>query len=424
MSRFGLSKSKAAEAGALSESSGRFLLNRSLVAGLLSLCAIAQLVSIAPKFAGRSRLMDFSQWYVQATALKEGINPYTTDLHPLASRLGMNLPDIHPYFGSYPPTFLIGFEPLVGFSPATAYWIWLSLGAVSLVGIFYFTILSEGRFTGVEKVSLVALALLFYPVIIHFRFAQVQLLLLFMLLEVARRLERKVDAGAGLLLAATILLKIYPFVMIVYLVIRQRWRALLFTGLGLVGGALITWLFVGFGQSLSFLGRLLYVNGLMGSESLAGAITQVFQAFQSRIAGHSVDTLRRVVIAFAEIGLVGLSILATLRPRAISCGIEPAFGLWLIVTVLLVNTSRSHYAVFFIPSMVQLAMAAKYRMVSGWVIGLGAFAYLWATFVGHLSTRVALSNPPLSAQLEALHFLSAAAIYLVAFQLSRPVESD
>lgn len=423
MSRVELSKSRPAEAGASSDSSALFLLNRSLVAVLLSLCAIAQLASILPKFAGRWRQLDFSQWYVEATALKEGINPYTTELHPLAARLGMHLPDIHPYYGSYPPTFLIGFEPLVLLSPATAYWIWLGLGAAALVGILYLTVLSEEKFTSVEKVSLVALAILFYPVIIHFRFAQVQLLLLFMLLGVARLLEKKVDAAAGLLLAATILLKIYPFVMVIYLVIRQRWRALLYTGLGLLGGALITVVIFGFSRSLPFLGRLLFVNGLMGSESVAGAITQVFQLFQSPIAGHWVDTLRRIVIAFAEIGLVCLSIFATLRPRAISCGIEPAFGLWLIVTVLLVNTSRNHYAVFFIPSMVQLTMAAKYRMVSAWVIGLGAFAYVWATFVGHLTTRVALSNVPLSHQLEGLHFLAAAAIYVVAFQLSRPVES-
>ncbi len=53
--------------------------------------------------------MDFSFYYTSALAMRKGLNPYTTNVMQLASRLGLHINGV-PY-GNDPPTFLLCFEP-------------------------------------------------------------------------------------------------------------------------------------------------------------------------------------------------------------------------------------------------------------------------------------------------------------------------
>jgi hypothetical protein len=68
----------------------------------------------------RARTWDFSHYYVSALAMRQGINPYATSLAPLASSLGLDIKEIDK--ATYPPTFILLFEPLTLLAPVSAYW--------------------------------------------------------------------------------------------------------------------------------------------------------------------------------------------------------------------------------------------------------------------------------------------------------------
>jgi glycosyl transferase family 87 len=77
----------------------------------------------------RSNRFDFSVHYSSALALRQGLNPYTTDLGRIGGPLGLEIwPLIH---SSATPFFLVCFEPLTVMPPHTAYWVWFGLNIIA-----------------------------------------------------------------------------------------------------------------------------------------------------------------------------------------------------------------------------------------------------------------------------------------------------
>jgi hypothetical protein len=118
---------------------------------------------------------------------------------------------------SYPPTFLLCFEPLTLLSPVTAYWVWFGFNFLAIAAALMLLLGDENRLDMRTAGSLCALAMLYTPVRENFRYAQSQILILLLLVLSMRRLQRGGDASAGLILSWAILLRIYPAVMLVYL---------------------------------------------------------------------------------------------------------------------------------------------------------------------------------------------------------------
>ena len=93
--------------------SGEISFLRRISISLLAL-ALAYAFGILWNFRWRSNQTDFSHYYVSALAMRRGIDPYTTDLKPLASlknqcssrskanRLGLDVEEIN--IGTYPPS--------------------------------------------------------------------------------------------------------------------------------------------------------------------------------------------------------------------------------------------------------------------------------------------------------------------------------
>jgi hypothetical protein len=76
----------------------------------------------------RQHQWDFSPYYVAALAMREGINPYATDLRPLGQQLGLE----GIARATDTPFFPLRFEPLTWLRPAPAYGIWLAISAAAL----------------------------------------------------------------------------------------------------------------------------------------------------------------------------------------------------------------------------------------------------------------------------------------------------
>jgi hypothetical protein len=93
---------------------------------------------------------------------------------------------------------------------------------------------------------------LYEPTTQEFFYAQTQILILLLLALVMRWLQRGHDAAAGFALALAGLLKIFPLLLIGYLLAIRRWRATVYTVCGLLLGGLLTLALVGLTHSLAF----------------------------------------------------------------------------------------------------------------------------------------------------------------------------
>src|SRR5713226_10139514 len=99
---------------------------------------------------------------------------------------------------------------------------------------------------------LVALALPYAPVTSHFVSSQNKFLTLLTLVLMMRCMEDGDDGSAGLLLALAGLTWMFPFVIGGYLLIRRRWRVMLYAAAGslLLGGIKVD--LIGVAKSVSF----------------------------------------------------------------------------------------------------------------------------------------------------------------------------
>jgi Glycosyltransferase family 87 len=229
---------------------------------LVLLCAgVAMHLGIAiAQAASRMHEWDFSHYYVAAFAMRTGLNPYAMDLRPLGRQIGL----AGIARATDTPFFLLCFEPITWLGPAGAYWVWFAINAVSLA-LAMFLILravarpnSHGHTTpGLnrrELISLCAIVLIYPPLSNHIFFAQMQILVLLLLVVAMRFLEGARDRTAGIVLAVATLLKVFPIVMVGYLIVCRRWRGLEWMGIGLVAGVATTAFAFGLERIESFVG--------------------------------------------------------------------------------------------------------------------------------------------------------------------------
>src|SRR5580692_11079149 len=98
---------------------------------LVLLCAgtLMHLGYVVAQAASRTRLWDFSHYYVSALAMRKGLNPYATDLRPLGRKIGLD----GIARATDTPFFILCFEPLTLLGPGAAYWVWFALNAAALI---------------------------------------------------------------------------------------------------------------------------------------------------------------------------------------------------------------------------------------------------------------------------------------------------
>ena len=176
----------------------------------------------------------------------------------------------------YPPPALPVFGLLRYLPIHAAYWIWIALGAIAFA-------LRLGRFRlGGAAPAIVALILLSPPVMTHLWYGQSQFLILLLLVVVMRGLWRRRDELAGLALAAAVLFKAFPAVIIGYMLRQRRWRAIGWTLRGFILGAMAALPVTGLKEWTEFL------------KSQAGAAPDVdnmaIAGFIARACGHVFST--------------------------------------------------------------------------------------------------------------------------------------
>ena len=357
--------------------------SRPWVIAILSIAALLYAAGGLRNARGFERA-DFSCYYLWAYAARQNLNPYTINFEPIAASMRLRTDGMD--HADYPPTFILMFEPLTILSPQAAYRVWMGLNLAALIAALVFLLGNDSGLDNRVKIAFAALAFLFYPLRIHFNWAQTQLVLLLMLVLTGRWLARRRDGAAGLILALAGLLKIFPLFVVGYLLVERRWRALIFTGIGLALGAAATVVLIGVPGSVAFCARLANVfsgnwlaqHGKADSVELISLTTfvpRIFAAVTGARSGFVLDLARVAVVALGAVALLLLSVHATRTEPADENHRRRSFALWIVTAVLLSPTAWIHYMVLLLVPYAELAIAINRGEASPRAIWSGAASY-------------------------------------------------
>lgn len=203
----------------------RLLRSRTVHVALLVLGAI-QVAKIAYLLAPpRVYEKDFRQDYALARSFLEGRPPYET-LPVLFARYvgpdGTSLPSP----SSHPPSAIPLFLPLAGVSYPVAAVLWTAT-CLFLFGMTVRTLVRElgWRPSAFDVAKVVALLLLWPPVILDLTLGQLTIPLLACIVAAWADVRAGRDARAGVWLGLGAALKLLPALLVVALLLRRRWRA-------------------------------------------------------------------------------------------------------------------------------------------------------------------------------------------------------
>jgi hypothetical protein len=342
----------------------RGLYTATLRAGLpvvLWIMALLQAAILVHSLKGQATRNDFSIYYLSGRTFYAGANPYRTNFHPLAKKLGLD--DGRISQATDPPTFILLFSPISQLPPQKAFWLWTAINFAAFA-IALFILLGPGSgLSGPVAWSLAALVAWYPPVADHFFWGQNKILVLTMLVLMMRCMASKRDVAAGLIFALASLTRIFPLAIMGYLVLQRRWRTLAYTAIGLVAGAVLTMIFFGAANTLSFGGGVDFLTNqhwLFYSRNLAmnAFISRFFWRLIGPHLGAAMDALRRASILAADVAVLGLATQATLTSKP---GADPdwrIFSLWVATAVMLSPTAWIHYLVILLIPFAQITSAA------------------------------------------------------------------
>jgi len=352
-----------------------------VIVAMVSTLAIAHISSIAKTLQYRKFPCDFCSFYSSDLALRAGLNPYAADLPAIERELGTNSRIPH---ATEPPTQLLLVEPFTYLSLSTAFWLWIALNTLALAVSLGLLLGPRSGLNYQSAWILVALAILYTPVGTHFESSQNKFFTLLILVLMMRCMEDGYDGSAGLLLALAGLTRMFPFVLGGYLLIRRRWRVMLYAAAGTVLLSAFTVAFIGAANSLSFL-HLAVVTAKQ-SENLdynASSATLVSRLFwNSGYSGPAFELLHTTAVVTSVVLVLAISTLATFK-KPITQDLDwRAFSLWIITSVMLFPSSKRYYLVMLLIPFAALAAAAVHGRASRRAIGMAAASYLLIRYPG------------------------------------------
>jgi hypothetical protein len=346
------------------------------------LCCVALVrigVVVARMCSASPQRQDFTIYYLSALALHDGYNPYTASFAQIAAQSGLNSNVAGAVeHATDPPAFLLLIKPLALMSRSGAFWAWAAVNAACLIGAL---ILLTAGVSLRARLLLVALAIIYPPVGIHFIWGQSKILILLLLAVAMRSMDAGLDWLAGLSLAAAGLLRIFPLLLLLYLVLQCRWRPLQWAIVSVAGGGAATVMVLGLSTCLSFAAGLRLIGDpswllYHGNFSVKAIVFQMAWFIGSVRPGGPIGVGWRALILAAEVAVLASAVIPTsmLAPRD-----DPewrAFGLWVMVALLL---SPVAWVYDLVLALIPLAaLATGKRPLSIVLLWLGTLAYLAA----------------------------------------------
>ncbi len=344
-----------------------------IAAALYAFGVYRQLPSI-PVYGG-----DFDAYYLPAAQLLKGMNPYLTP---------------GPHGGvTDTPTWLLCFEPLAMLTLSTAYWTWIWINVSALL-LSIWLLIRESDIRGADAVSVAAILWMYPPLASIFWFGQSEILLCLVLVLMLVALRRNHDRLAGLSLAAAALLRAYPLGLVGYLLVLRRWRALGWTGVGLLIGGVVTILFVGWStvETYSTLIGMSGGGGLFGLSSTLNVphgllkhpanlnLGWFVKWLYDRTSSRPLPVYVTMLAALAEISAVTVCFWATKGIRADDPDWR-GFGLWIATITLISPLAFYVFLSCFLPMIVGMAAAWRRQEIPRRALYAISGSYLVTTLV-------------------------------------------
>jgi hypothetical protein len=270
------------------------------------------------------------------------------------------------------------FAPFTYFSLPSGFWVWTALNVLALAASLGLLLGPRSGLNYRTALMLIALTILYPPVSRHFVCSQNKLFTLLTLVLMMRCMEDGYDGSAGLLLALAGLTRLFPFVIGGYLLIRRRWRVILYAAAGSLLLGVITLAFMGAANSLSFFPSALVTSSqnwdIRRNVSSVTLVSRMF--WHSGYSGPAVEVLRITAVVISIVLVLTISTLATLRKSVAEDRDWPAFSLWIITSVMLFPSSKEYYLVMLLIPFAALAAAAAHGRASRRAIAMAAVSYV------------------------------------------------
>ena len=237
-------------------------------------CGILVNVSIINNYQNVSS--DFVQDYISGNSLRRGVSLYGEEIKKLENEiLGFNGP---PRF--HPPFNAILFSPFAFLSYRNAFMV------LDIISLILLLLINQLVVRGLELnkewfLNLTCFSLYWYPVFYCLGTGQSSMIIAACLIGGWFCLRRKKEYVAGFLFAIATLMKLFPGLVLLYLIIRKNWRAFFATVSFIILGLFLTAFIVGLDDirtySITMIGRFANEwSGFVLNHSLNGVITRLF----------------------------------------------------------------------------------------------------------------------------------------------------
>ena len=312
-------------------------------------CGILVNVSIINNYQNVSS--DFVQDYISANSLRKGVSLYGEEIKKLENEmLGFNGP---PRF--HPPFNAILFSPFAFLSYRNAFMV------LDIISLILLLLINQLVVRGLELnkewfVNLTCFSLYWYPVFYCLGTGQSSMIIAACLIGGWFCLRRKKEYVAGFLFAIATLMKLFPGLVLLYLLISKNWRAFFTTIFFIVLGLSVTTLVVGLDDMQTYsnimIGRFANEwSGFVLNHSLNGVITRLFgerSAWTEPLI--QLPHINSLLIIFFNSAILIYTILK-IRVMAIKKELaDHAFGLTIVAMLLLSPITWGHiFPVLILP---------------------------------------------------------------------------
>jgi alpha-1,2-mannosyltransferase len=222
---------------------------------VISIFFIYQIVEIS-KLPLKTNFIDFKVYYFASQLTKNGENPYKTSL--IQEVLTANDQPLWATRFLYPMTFALLFVPFTFFSLESATYIWLLFNALLIVFSFYLLDkIIKNKNHLIWLITSVAIFAFFNPLYYTLKLGQINIVILVLLMLALlfwlKKDEKKIYAYlAGVILGIVTLIKIFPIIIILYLLLKKQYKIVLIAFITILILTACSGLIVGFDKEMQY----------------------------------------------------------------------------------------------------------------------------------------------------------------------------
>lgn len=333
----------------------------------------------------------FATYYTASRLLADGEDVaqfYDDDW--FSSKVKNYVPDVYEIYHVNPPTTSIMLLPLAFWDYTNARIIWTIINSLIFILTFAYLI-NKFDFRGKWMPILIIVFFLFQPLLANFAFAQVYVLILGAIIIAWYAFVNKKDFLLGLVLGLIIVLKTAGIILLVLLVIKKRWRSLIWAGVTLGVCILITLPWIGYDSWVSFVHRL---SEHSANPNLSVTAYQTVHSFFTHFTSYDQTWNPEPIIDSPFIGkllsvTLNLTILFLISFLAYRYkNINLTFGMFIIGGILISPASLDyHYVLLLLPLVVFINWLTHNRS-KPFAVLLIVFYLLIAVYLPYTSEKV------------------------------------